>query len=295
MPLLLLAHLLTPALHAGIATSSPHLWDEWEQWEREWNLSRKSELPSTSNPSGSVNEADFYPWTTLRPIVYSTARYRPLPDAVELPKISPGHHADPPTLISLHDMEFFNQYGLDGKEYNASFLLDTLHELKYRLGWREGMYVQPPFSRIPLLNKRKSWQEKGTFHELALKALRMTKNTPYEDLTKFTVAHLINKHLLCYLEAKRILAKAENSALGHSDRKVLRKIVGVLEETVLFGDEPYFDVQNAIKSLQSFYRTVTLQRLHKEDEWIDQQINEGLNIRYDVYGNDAPFFPKQRE
>ncbi|RCN44315.1 hypothetical protein ANCCAN_09659 [Ancylostoma caninum] len=292
MPWLLLTYLLVPVLHGGVtwrnassySTSPPSTWDEWVKWAEAQHSSAESEIPATIIVGRRQEEATFHPWTP--PSVTTTSDYHPERDA-ELPRrMEHAHYRHLPTLTSFQDTAFFSQYGLNGSEYNASFFLvsDTLHELEHRLGWGREMYSLPSFSRIPLLSRRKSWQNSGTFHDLARKALRMTRNTPFEDLVKFTVARLINKHLLYFLEARRLLEVKERSDLDRRDRKVLRNIVSVLEDTVLFGDEPYHVVEDAIETLQSHFRSEIFVKLHEEDVWIDLQIREHFNVGNDRYG-----------
>ncbi|RCN24903.1 hypothetical protein ANCCAN_29391 [Ancylostoma caninum] len=105
-----------------------------------------------------------------------------------------------PTLNSFHDTGYFSQYHLDDRVYSASFLLKTLKTLDVQERNARMMYYT-----TPLFNRLFRSHEQATFSELANEALQRTTNTTFEDLTKFKVAHLINNHLVYYLEAKRLL------------------------------------------------------------------------------------------
>ncbi|EYB92622.1 hypothetical protein Y032_0191g1280 [Ancylostoma ceylanicum] len=103
--------------------------------------------------------------------------FSPYPEHEREPRSVQDNHRETPTLNSFHDTEYFSQYGLDDRVYNASFLLRTLDTLKNqrdRMSWRSIYYS------IPLFHEHFRDEGHTTFAELANQALAKAKNTTVE-------------------------------------------------------------------------------------------------------------------
>ncbi|KAL6740197.1 hypothetical protein Aduo_013578 [Ancylostoma duodenale] len=192
---------------------------------------------------------------------------------------SPQYDEQLRTLNSFHDTGYFSQYRLDDRVYDASFLLKTLKSLDvYDSNARTKYYTTPLFDR------RHRTHKQVTFRELADEALAKTRNTTFENLTKFKVANLIGNHLVYYLEAKKLLENTRNHDDGRRERRILRGIIVLLEETILHGDVPYNEVEKSIGILHRRYKSTTFIRLNQDNEWIEKQIMNHLNT-----GNDHDY------
>ncbi|KHJ78060.1 hypothetical protein OESDEN_22320 [Oesophagostomum dentatum] len=244
-------------------------------------LSVSNAFPNFHTSPPSSSNGDSYPdyeWTD--DYDYATPMSLPndeLPAYTASPTSGAENVTEPSSINSLQITGYLNEYELDDREYDKEFFKATLREIETDMDDSTSWQYEI-LSHMPLFNGN---YEGYTFKFLAMDALGTAKGLKIEashldlNLTKFVVANLIHKHVLCYLTAKKHLAMMEDEGYStRSEKKELKKILEVLEETITRGDEPYYEVQNAIKKLQ-WYGEI-YHKIYEEQQWIQKKIDDAL-------------------